>query len=177
MIDEFLERIEEVGYSVTRRNKNQIFIGLDCCPQWRIFLEDIDDEKLFPVFYYRQQRIEEVTDLHAIVPTVFTAMAKSRGLSSFRFLGEHNDFSEIEDELYGMYWFPAQPLNERIRKNSKQDFECFFNILMDLYMFHMYQGNILGAVSYCPDDFSFNSPELSVWVDKKEILLVRMNLT
>ena len=37
---------------------------------------------------------------------------------------------------------------------------------MDLYMFHMYQGNILGAVSYCPDDFSFDSPELSVWVDK-----------
>ena len=166
MIEEFLERIEKVGYSVTRGNEHQVFIGLDCCPQWRIFLEDIDDEKLLPVFYYRQKRIEEVTDLHAIVPTVFTAISKSRGLSSFRFLGEQNDFSGIEDELYGMYWFPAQPLNERIRKNSEQDFECFFNILMDLYMFHMYQGNILGAVSYCPDDFSFDSPELNVWVDK-----------
>ncbi|WP_318517166.1 hypothetical protein [Photobacterium leiognathi] len=166
MIEEFLERIENVGFSVTRRNENQIFIGLDCCPQWRVFLEDIDDEKLSPVFYYRQQRIEEVTDLHAIVPTVFTAITKACGRSSFRFLGEHNDFSGIEDELYGMYWFPAQPLNERIRKNSKQDFECFFDILMDLYMFHMHQGNILGAVGYCPEDFSFDSPELNVWESK-----------
>lgn len=166
MMEEFLERIEDVGFSVKRLNENQIFIGLDCCPQWRIFLDNIDDEKLFPVFYYRQQRIEEVTDLHAIVPTVFTAIAKSCGRSSFRFLGEHNDFSAIEDELYGMYWFPAQPMNERIRKNSKQDFECFFDILMELYMFHMYQGNILGAVGYCPQDFSFESPELSIWETK-----------
>ncbi|MEZ7229052.1 hypothetical protein NO989_20070 [Alteromonas sp. DY56-G5] len=166
MIEEFLKRIEEVGFTVTKSPENQLLIGLDCCPQWRIFLYDIDDEKLFPVFYYRQKRIEEVTDLHAIVPTVLTAITKSRGISSFRFLGEHNDFSGIEDELYGMYWFPAQPLNERIRKNSKRDFESFFRILMELYMFHMYQGNILGAVGYCPDDFSFDSPELNIWKNK-----------
>lgn len=70
MIEEFLKRIEEVGFTVTKSPENQLLIGLDCCPQWRIFLYDIDDEKLFPVFYYRQKRIEEVTDLHAIVPTV-----------------------------------------------------------------------------------------------------------
>ena len=166
MIENFLERIQKIGYSVTRRNKYQIFIGLDCCPQWRIFLEDIDDDKLLPVFYYRKLSIEDATDLHAIVPSVLTAIIKSKGTSSFRFLGEQNDFSGIEDELYGMYWFPGQPLNERIRKNSEQDFECFFCILMDLHNFHMYQGNILGAVSYCPEDFSFESPDLDVWVNK-----------
>lgn len=165
MIEEFLERIEQIGYSVSRHNKNQVFIGLSCCPQWRIFLEDIDD-KLFPIFYYRKQRIKEVTDLHAIIPSILTAITKSKGTSSFRFLGEKNDFSGVEDELYGMYWFPAQPLNERIRKNSEQDFECFFRILMDLYNFHMYQGNILGAVSYCAEDVYSNSPELDDWVNK-----------
>lgn len=120
----------------------------------------------FRFFIIVRSASEEVTDLHAIVPTVLTAITKSRGISSFRFLGEHNDFSGIEDELYGMYWFPAQPLNKRIRKNSKRDFESFFRILMELYMFHMYQGNILGAVGYCPDDFSFDSPELNIWKNK-----------
>jgi len=45
MIEEFLKRIEEVGFTVTKSPENQLLIGLDCCPQWRIFLYDIDDEK------------------------------------------------------------------------------------------------------------------------------------
>ncbi|NCG53446.1 restriction endonuclease [Serratia fonticola] len=166
LLENFLERIKLLGYSVRRLGNENISIGLDCCPQWRFFLKDIDNEKLFPVFYYRLQRIEEVTDLHEIIPTILTAITKATGTSSFRFLGESNEFSGIDDELYGMYWFPTQPLNERIRKNSEQDFECLFKILMDLYMFHMYQGDILGGNNTEHEDFSFETSELNIWVSK-----------
>ncbi|MGO3445233.1 MAG: hypothetical protein ACTINA_17325, partial [Pseudoalteromonas distincta] len=60
-------------------------------------------------------------------------------------------------------WFPAQPLNERIRKNSQADLKCLYDILFDLYIFHMYQGDILGAND--PDDFSSESPELDLWIE------------
>ncbi|KFZ30789.1 hypothetical protein IDSA_06775 [Pseudidiomarina salinarum] len=165
MLKKFLERVESIGYSTNKLDSGSIKIGLDCCPEWNVLLIDIDDDRMLPYFYLRKYRVEEVTDLHDILPTVLTTIIKANGTSSFRFLGEHNEFSGIDDELYGMYWFPAQPLNEKLRKNSENDLDCFFNILFDLYMFHMYQGDILGANDYEPVDFSSDSPELKVWVD------------
>lgn len=65
-----------------------------------------------------------------------------------------------------MYCFPSQPLNERIRKNNKQDFDILHKILNNLYLFHMYEGDILGVDNSKPGDFSFNSNELDAWVIK-----------
>ncbi len=165
MIEEFITKIETLGFSAEKFKDGNIKIGLECCPFWHIILHDLDDERMLPYFYLRKRRIEEVTDLHDMIPTVLTTITKCNGHGSFRFLGQHNEFSGIDDELYGMYWFPSQPLNERIRKNSKQDFDSLFGILFDLYIFHMYQGDLLGANDSDEDDFSYDSPELQSWVN------------
>lgn len=164
MIANFLERIESLGFSVTAKDCGDIHIRLECCPQWLIVLLDANYDKYIPYFYFRQRRVEEVTDLHEIIPSILAAITKSYGNSSFRFLQEENGFSGIEDELYAMYWFPAQPLNEQIRKNKHEDFECLFSILMDLYMFHKYQGDILGVCAIEYEDYFWDSPELNAWV-------------
>ncbi|AYL46108.1 restriction endonuclease [Citrobacter freundii] len=166
MLDYFIERVTSMGYCVKRQDNGHIFIGLDCCPQWRFYLVNTDNDKFIPYFYYRQKRVEEVTDLHEIIPSTLAAITKSFGNSSFRFLGEANEFSGIEDELYGMYWFPMQPLNGHIRKNSAQDFECLSKILLDLYFFHANQGDILGVCNIDFEDFFFDSPDLNAWVSK-----------
>lgn len=166
MIDNFLERIKSMGYNVSIKENGDIFIRLDCCPQWLFVLLNHHPDKYFPYFYYRMRRVEEVTDLHEIIPSVLAAITKSYGNSSFRFLQEENDFSGVEDELYAMYWFPGQPLNEQIRKNKEQDFDCLFSILMDLYIFHEYQGDILGVCAIDYQDYSYDSPKLNVWVNK-----------
>ncbi|EAW0643312.1 hypothetical protein NU090_003530 [Salmonella enterica] len=166
MIDDFLKRVETLGYMVKKNEGGDVFIGFECCFQWRFFLKNTDSDKVIPYFYYRQQRVEEVTDLHEIIPSVLAAITKSYGNSSFRFLGETNEFSCIEDELYGMYWFPTQPLNEHVRKNNEQDFECLFKILTDLYMFHLHQGDVLGICPIQYEDYFSDSPKLNAWVSK-----------
>lgn len=166
MIDNFLERIELLGYSVSIREKGDIFIRLECCPQWLFVLLNTNPDKYTPYFYYRMRRVEEVTDLNEIIPSVLAAITKSNGNSSFRFLQEEHAFSGVADELYAMYWFPGQPLNENIRKNKEQDFECLFAILMDLYLFHKYQGDILGTCAIDYQDYRWDSPELNTWVYK-----------
>ncbi|WP_320738812.1 hypothetical protein [Enterobacter roggenkampii] len=166
MLENFLERIKSMGYNVSIKENGNIFIRLDCCPQWLFVLQNYYPDKYFPYFYYRMRRVEEVTDLHEVIPSVLAAITKSFGNSSFRFLQEENGFSGVEDELYAMYWFPGQPLNEQIRKNKEQDFDCLFAILMDLYMFHKYQGDILGVCAIDYQDYSFDSPKLNVWVNK-----------
>ncbi|EGT5713232.1 hypothetical protein AGJ35_19520 [Cronobacter dublinensis subsp. dublinensis] len=65
-----------------------------------------------------------------------------------------------------MYWFPGQPLNEQIRKNKEQDFECLFAILVDLYKFHKYQGDILGVCAIDYQDYLHDCAKLNVWVNK-----------
>ncbi|WGA07842.1 hypothetical protein NFK86_15710 [Escherichia coli] len=166
MIDNFIERITSMGYSVKRKENGHIFIGLDCCPQWMFYLADTGNDKYIPYFYYRQKRIEEVTDLHEIIPSTLAAITKSFGNSSFRFLGEANEFSGIEHELYGMYWFPIQPLNGHIRKNNEKDFECLSKILLDLYFYHAHQGDILGICNIDFEDYFIDSPNLNAWVSK-----------
>lgn len=166
MIENFIKRAESVGFSVRKNENGNIYFRLECCPQWVFCLMDTNVDRYIPYFYYRQKRDEEVTDLHEIIPSVLAAITKTYGNSSFRFMGEENGFSGIADELYGMYWFPAQILNEHIRKDSEQDFECMFKILMDLYMFHKYQGDILGICPIEYDDYFFDSPKLNSWVGK-----------
>lgn len=165
MIEDFLNKIETLGFSTKELESGSIKIGLDCCPFLHVLLEKLDEERMFPYFYIRQRRIEEVTDLHDIIPTVLTSISKCNGRSSFRFLGQHNEFSGIDDELYGMYWFPAQPLNERIRINSQTDLNHFYYILFDFYIFHMYQGDILGVNDSISAEFSHKSPELDLWIE------------
>lgn len=166
MITKFLAKVEELGFrTVTQKNGN-ISIFLECCPSWRISLYLMDDGTYFPLIYFRQKRIEEVTDLHEIIPAVFAGMVKSKGHCSFRFLGEHNEWSGIEDELYGMYLFPSQPFNERIRPKYKQDLEVFFEILNLFFVYHLFQGDIFGCTESEEEDFSFDSPELNEWTNK-----------
>lgn len=164
MINAFISRLENLGFKTIILDDGSIKIYLECCSSWLIVLSQMDDERFFPCFYLRQRRVEEVTDLHDILPAVLTTISKCQGNGTFRFLGQHNEFSGIEDELYGMYWFPAQPLGERLRINSQEDIERLFSILFDLYMFHVYQGDLLGVDCDKEDDFSFDSPELQEWV-------------
>ena len=166
MINKFLSKLKNLGFSIKKHGDDGVTISLECCPFWSISLHNINDDRMRPIFYIRKRRIEEVTDLHEMIPTVLASITKCNGNSSFRFLGEHNEFSGIDDELYGMYWFPAQPLNEGVRKNSKSDLDCLFRILFDLYTFHMYQGDILGVNDIDEDGFSGSSPELESWVDR-----------
>jgi hypothetical protein len=165
MIKNFLAKIESLGFTTKEFGGGNIRVELECCPFWRIVLLNLDEDRILPYFYLRQIRIEEVTDLHEIIPTVLTTISKCNNGSSFRFLGELNEFSGIDDELYGMYWFPAQPLNERVRKNSQHDFDSLYDILFDLYLFHVYQGDLLGVTDSAGADFSYESPELQSWVD------------
>ena len=166
MLTKFLTKVKEIGFKAAIQENGNISIFLECCHSWRISLYLMDDGTYFPLIYLRQIRIEEVTDLHEIIPVVFAGIVKSKGYCSFRFLGEHNDFSGIEDELYGMYLFPAQPFNERIRPGYKQDLEVFLGILDLLFVYHLFQGDALGCLEGVEEDFSFESPELNEWVNK-----------
>ena len=79
MMEKFLEKIELIGYSVNRLDDGVITIGLECCPHWHILLRDRDDDRMFPYVYLRMRRIEEVTDLHDIIPVVLTTITKGDG--------------------------------------------------------------------------------------------------
>jgi hypothetical protein len=166
MLTEFFAKVEDLGFKTNIQESGNISIFLECCPSWRISLCLMNDGTYFPLIYFRQVRIEEVTDLNDIIPAVFAGIVKSKGHCSFRFLGEHNEFSGIEDELYGMYIFPAQPFSERIRPKYKQDLEGFFRILDLLFVYHLFQGDVLGYVESEEEDFYFESLELNEWIDK-----------
>lgn len=165
MLTKFLAIVEDLGFKTSFQQSGNISIFLECCPAWRVSLYLMEDDTYFPLIYFRQKRLEEVTDLHDIIPTVFAGIVKAKGYCSFRFLGEHNEFSGVEDELYGMYLFPAQPFNERIRPDYKQDLEAFLRVLDILFMYHLFQGDILGCTENKEQDFSFESLELNEWVN------------
>ena len=95
MLTKFLTKVKEIGFKAAIQENGNISIFLECCHSWRISLYLMDDGTYFPLIYLRQIRIEEVTDLHEIIPVVFAGIVKSKGYCSFRFLGEHNDFSGI----------------------------------------------------------------------------------
>ena len=138
MLPDFLAKVRDIGFEAAVSDETgDVNIYFRCCSWWRISLYLMDDGSYFPLIYFRQKRIEEVTDIHEVIPTVFAGMAKSEGCCSFRFLGEHNDFSGIDDELYGMYIFPAQPFGERIRPAHEQDLDGLLSILSLLFFYHL----------------------------------------
>jgi hypothetical protein len=96
---------------------------------------------------------------------------RSAGEFSFRFLGEHNEWSGIEDELYGTYIFPTQPLSERIRPSSKADVNEFIGLLMGLVLIH---NNLIGFLDVTEGEeetYGWEGVELNSWVTKiKEVI-------
>lgn len=165
MIEDFLNEIKNIGFNIKESKNGQIKLFLDCCHSWTINLIPIENETFLPLIYFRKIRIEEVTDLNDIIPAIVSSFFKIFSNSSIRILGEHNEFSMIEDELYGMYIIPSQPLSEKVRLNSEDDRKVFYGILECLLFFNAFQGDILGYKENHADDFITSSKNLNVWVN------------
>lgn len=170
MLTHFLAQVESLGFEVNIQENGNIRIFSECCPSWKISLWKTNEDIYLPVIYFRTKRIEEVTDLHDIIPAIFAGIVKLIGGCSFRFLGEHNDFSGIDDELYGMYIFPSQPFSERIRSKYEEDLQRLGNLLVIFIAYTEEKGDILGYISGKPEDFSYQSVELDNW--KAQIISV-----
>ena len=170
MLKDLKEALEPIGYQI-RENDNLHFVISHCCIPYRIQL--IKEEGFYyPIFYCRTHfGLGERTDLHEILPMVAALFFRATGRSSFRFLGEHNEWSGIEDELYGTYIFPSQPLSERIRSTSTEDLDEFIGILIGLVIIQNNLIDFLDVTEGKKETYSWEGSELNSWVNKiKDIL-------
>lgn len=165
MIEKLIKDISNIGYKAEFDEKaNSIFI-YHYCNNWRIKL--YKKENYYDIYmYYRTSSWVaggDRTDIHEIMPTLITLYCRLHNIMSFRFVGEQNEFSEIESELYGMFILPSQPLNERIRLNNKDDFESFFDFLYLALILHHNFYNIFNISEDQTESFSYDAPELDEW--------------
>ncbi len=170
MHKELKEELEPIGYQVKELDGCHFFVS-HCCIPFTIQLIK-KEEFYYPVFYLRTNfGLGERTDLHEILPMVVALFFRAAGKLSFRFLGEHNEWSNIEDELYGTYIFPSQPLFERIRASSKEDIDEFIGILIGLVIIQNHLKDFLDITEGEEESYSWKGDELNNWVNKiKKIL-------
>ena len=142
MLQKLKNSLKPLGYKIEERDKSELFI-YHSCMAWVIRV--IEEEGVYyPIFYFRTYfGLGERTDLHEIIPMVTVLVFRAIGKFSFRFLGQHNEFSGIEDELYGTYIFPSQPLSERIRIDHDDDLNDFISILIGLVIIHNNLGDFI----------------------------------
>ncbi|MGP9687990.1 hypothetical protein ACT3TH_02395 [Psychrobacter sp. AOP22-C1-C5] len=170
MLQKLKISLNPLGYKVEQRDGSDIFIS-HCCVPWvvRVIKEE---DFYYPVFYFRTYfGLGERTDLHEVVPMVIVLVFRAIGKFSFRFLGQHNQFSGIEDELYGTYIFPSQPLSERIRVNSDSDLVSFQSILIGLIIIKNNIGDFLDIDEVGEQSYGWDGDEFINWVDKIQSII------
>lgn len=170
MLKELKEALEPFGYKIKEKDDLGFVIRHDCM-SWTIRLIK-EDTFYYPIFYFRTHfSLGERTDLHEIIPMVVALVFRAAGDFSFRFLGEHNEWSGIEDELYGTYIFPTQPLSERIRSSSKEDLDEFIGILIGLVLVQNNLIDFLDVTEGEEETYGWKGNEISNWVTRiKEVL-------
>lgn len=164
MLKELKRSLEPIGYQVKEKDDLSLVIFHGCMP-WTIRVIK-EEETYYPIFYFRTNfGLGERTDLHEIIPMVAVLFFRAVGKFSFRFLGEHNDWSGIEDELYGTYIFPSQPLSECIRPSSRDDLEEFIGLLIGLVIVQNNLTDFLD-VTEGEESYGWEGSELNSWVHK-----------
>lgn len=163
MLEELEKSLKPIGYKIEEKEDAKLAIWHECMP-WTINLIK-EDEFYYPIFYYRTYfGLGERTDLHEIMPMVAMLFFRISGKFSFRFLGQHNEWSDIEDELYGTYIFPSQPMSERIRISSKDDLEEFISILLGFVLLQNKAVELFGIDEGGEQDYGWKGEELNNWV-------------
>ncbi|MCG5496045.1 hypothetical protein [Ectothiorhodospira variabilis] len=165
MLEELKKSLEPIGYKIKVKEDSSLTIWHECMP-WTINL--IKEEGFYyPIIYFRTYfGLGERTDLHEIIPMVAMLFFRIAGKFSFRFLGQHNEWSEIEDELYGTFIFPSQPLSERIRISSKDDIEELVGLLLGFVLLQNKGVELFGIVEGEKQDYGWEGEELNNWVTK-----------
>jgi len=165
MYKKLKDELGPIGYEVKKRDDGELFISHQCIP-WTIRVLK-EDDFFYPMFYFRTYfGLGERTDFHEIFPIISALFFRASGKYSFRFLGQHNEWSGIDDELYGNFIFPSQPLSERIRSNSPEDIESFKGILIGLVLLQNNMAYILDVDCEKEEQFGFEGKELAGWVGK-----------
>ncbi|WP_431065463.1 hypothetical protein [Methylotuvimicrobium sp.] len=170
MLKELKEALEPFGYHIKEEDGLGFVIRHDCI-SWTVRLIK-EDSFYYPIFYFRTHFAPgERTDLHEIIPMVVALVFRTVGDFSFRFLGQHNEWSGIEDELYGTFIFPSQPLSERIRSSYKEDLDELIEILMGLLIV---QNNLIDFIDVTEGEeetYNWEGNEITSWVTRiKEVL-------
>ena len=169
MLKELKEALEPFGYQIKEDDLG--FVIWHDFMSWTIRLIK-EDTFYYPIFYFRTHfALGERTDLHEIIPMVVALVFRAIGDFSFRFLGEHNEWSGIEDELYGTYIFPTQPLSERIRSSSKEDLDEFVGMLKGLVIVQNNLIDFLDITDGEEETYDWEGNEISGWVTRiKDVL-------
>ena len=164
MLQKLKNSLKPLGYKIEERDKSELFI-YHSCMAWVIRV--IEEEGIYyPIFYFRTYfGLGERTDLHEIIPMVTVLVFRAIGKFSFRFLGQHNEFSGIEDELYGTYIFPSQPLSERIRIDHDDDLNDFISILIGLVIIHNNLGDFIDINENVEEAYSGIGDNFISWVN------------
>lgn len=172
MIEKFIKDIEILGYKVSHE-KNSVFIWHeDAGMGWRAKIIK-EDNYYYVYLYYRTESCffnGDRTDLHEIIPVFTTLYSRIHNLISFRLVGEKNEFSGINSELYGMYLLPSQPISEKIRLDNSSDFDIFFEFFFLIYALHNSMYEILDLDRELEEIFSFEDVSLDNW--KENILTI-----
>ena len=166
MLSYLKSSLEPIGYKVEIDDEQDIRIWHECM-SWIIKLLLKEGGYFMPVFYFRTHFGQgERTDFHEIIPMIAALFFRASGKFSFRFLGQHNAFTDIEDELYGTFMFPSQPLSERIRLKSKSDKEDFAGLLFEIFFIHSNLCNIVDIEQGGEQTYSWDGEEFLRWLEK-----------
>lgn len=177
MLEKLKISLEPLGYQIKEDDDSGFVIWHECM-SWTIRVIK-EEESYHPIFYFRTHvGLGERTDLHEIIPMVVVLFFRAAGKFSFRFLGQHNEWSEIEDELYGTYIFPSQPLAERIRPSSNEDINEFIGILIGLVIIQNNFMNFIDITEGEKQTYGWSGEDLNIWAKKiKEVLGEKIECT
>lgn len=165
MLEELEKSIKPIGYKIEEKEDARLTIWHECMP-WTINLIK-EQEFYYPIIYFRTHfGLGERTDLHEIVPMVAMLFFRMSGKFSFRILGQHNEWSDIEDELYGTFIFPSQPISERIRISSNDDIKELVGILLGFLLLQKKGVELFGVVEGEEQDYGWKGERLNSWVEK-----------
>lgn len=165
MINQLDLALSPLGYRLEEKENKTIVIWHEKMP-WTIRLIN-RSQFYYSIFYFRAYcAIGEKTDLNEVIPMVFMIILRILGEHSFRFLGEHNEWSGIEDELYGTYIFPSQPLSGKLSISLRDDIDEFIKILHYLVFIQHISQDLFGILEGGEQDSGYDNEELDAWINK-----------
>jgi len=166
MIEKLEKFLGVLGYTFQYDDYEEILIYHNCMP-WKALLCKEDGDFYRVCFYFRTNfGVGERTDIHEIIPTLIAILFRVTSSFSFRFLGQHNEWSGIESELYGMYILPSQPLCEIVRINSEEDIKIFEDYFSGLFIIYQNIHEFINVTNEEEETHTWEGEKFLVWEEK-----------
>lgn len=168
MIEKFIKDIKILGYKIKDEESHIFIYHEDAGMGWKAKISKKDDY-YYVHLYYRTESCffnGDRTDLHEIIPVFSTLYSRIHNLISFRLIGEKNQFSGIDSELYGMYLLPSQPIGEKLRATNSSDLDTLYEFFLMIYILHNNMYEILNLDINAEEIFSFEDKNLDEWKEK-----------